>query len=179
MDDRHSVYSTSPATHTLAAQRMPARVDLGATILVVEDDTVIAALITEVLREEGYSVFAATQAREAIALLGVARVDLILADALVARSSEASGYWHTLDAIAARANETPIVIITAHQEQVFAGFRERGFAALVPKPFDLEVLVTTVRETLGPRCERLLPTPPVAGTDQYLPHLQACRRTRA
>lgn len=44
-----------------------------------------------------------------------------------------------------RAHTTaPVVIVSAHTASVFRGWQDRGFAGLLTKPFDLDMLVALV-----------------------------------
>jgi CheY-like chemotaxis protein len=75
--------------------------------------------------------------------LAGARFDLVLTDAL-ADLSPAAGPWATLDRIRVAAGGTPVVICTAHDPELFAGFAARGFGGLVRKPFSLAELLAAV-----------------------------------
>jgi DNA-binding response OmpR family regulator len=53
-----------------------------------------------------------------------------------------------LDQIRTR-TAAPVVIVSAHPASVFAGWAERGYAAVLPKPFDIEALSALVRLLCG------------------------------
>jgi DNA-binding response OmpR family regulator len=120
-----------------------------ARVLVVEDDPTILEIIKEGLADEGYASTGVTNLSDALAALRAGRYDAILTDALrplTANSPE--DHWHPLAAVRAAAETTPVVIVTAHRLDDYADFRERGFAALLGKPFDLDQLYATVRGVL-------------------------------
>jgi len=52
-------------------------------ILVVDDDTALQDLIREVLEEDGYVVFSASNGKEALRLLKVKKTDTILLDLML------------------------------------------------------------------------------------------------
>ncbi len=120
-------------------------------LLVVEDDPVIRDLVCEALRAEGYRVATASDFPQAVDALAHARFDLVLTDALGASTTDpAADRWAILERIRELAGYSPVVIFTAHREQDFASFRERGFSDLLMKPFDLDELIATVRRNLRP-----------------------------
>jgi DNA-binding NtrC family response regulator len=119
------------------------------TILVVEDDPAIARLTGDTLGDEGYRVLTARTAAEARSLLITGRCGLVLSDAVGAVSPADAAFWVGLEAIRDAAGTTPVVIFSAHRPEFFASYAERGFAGLLPKPFDIEQLVATVRRFAG------------------------------
>jgi DNA-binding response OmpR family regulator len=126
---------------------MPHAVCPTPAILVVEDDHDICAVTCEVLREAGYRVVPAATHEAAHAALRVARFDLVLADTADA-GAPTHDHWAALDALRAAAANASVVIFTAHSPDRFAGHEARGFAGLLPKPFDLDDLLGTVRRTV-------------------------------
>jgi CheY-like chemotaxis protein len=118
------------------------------TILVVDDDAAILALVRECLGDEGYRVVAASTEADALTALSAVRFALVLTDAFVGRAAGALEYWAALERIRAAAGATPVVIFSAHAEPKFAGFAGRGFHAVVHKPFDLDDLAAAVRQAV-------------------------------
>jgi len=116
------------------------------TVLVVDDDPAIVALVRDVLRDDGLRVVAVTDAEAALAALSAIRFALVLCDTLGASSDDVESH---AGAIRARAGDTPVVLFSAHNPQSFDHFRARGFAGLIPKPFDIDDLTTVVRRTIG------------------------------
>jgi DNA-binding response OmpR family regulator len=120
------------------------------TILIAEDDEAIAAIAREVLAGEGYRVRVAPTHADALAALAAGRHTLVLGDTEgrpVADDDPA--HWRSVEELRAAAGGTPVVIFSAHGPNAFAGWRERGFAGLLSKPFDLDDLVATVRALAG------------------------------
>lgn len=120
-------------------------------LLVMDDDPAILTLLREAFREDGYRVLAARSVAEGLAALRAFRVDLVLTDAF--RTDERDP-WSSLLRVRDQARDTPVVICSAHSGRSFDGYAERGFAALVPKPFDLDALGAVIRQAIDsqPRC---------------------------
>jgi DNA-binding response OmpR family regulator len=120
-------------------------------LLVVEDDPAIRELVHESLSAEGYRVATASDFGQAVEALAHTRFDLVLADALGASTTNPKAdRWTILDQIRELAGYSPVVIFTAHHENDFVGFKERGFSDLLLKPFDLDELIMTVHRNLLP-----------------------------
>jgi DNA-binding response OmpR family regulator len=120
-----------------------------ATIVLIEDDEDIRDIVAEVLRAEGYAVFAARDGSEGLELvrrLGGTRVSLILLDFMmpVLDGSQVLAVLkgdHALESI-------PVVVVSAAARQAPAtGFR--GIAAWLSKPVDMQSLLAVVRGVLG------------------------------
>ncbi len=116
------------------------------TILVAEDDAAIAALLIEVLADEGYVVQIAASGSDALAALQADRLDLALIDLYLPGLSG----WELLEVARAQQIDVPIVIMTASSlaadELEAAGARTCLF-----KPFELDELLECVRQHIRPR----------------------------
>jgi CheY-like chemotaxis protein len=120
------------------------------TILVADDDAAIAALVREVLEGEGYRVRVAPTRAAALAALAAGRYALILTDTEgVPVADDGPAHLRSVEAVLAAAGDTPVVIFSAHAPGAFDGHRERGFAGLVSKPFDLDDLLRAVAALIG------------------------------
>jgi DNA-binding response OmpR family regulator len=112
-------------------------------ILIVEDDLVIADLIDQILRFEGYSISHVVDGRSAVDFVAEHQPDLVLMDLMLPVMSglEASRMIKCGDN--ARACLTPIVAMSA-------GVNLRAAAGSLPvdgvlaKPFDIDELLATV-----------------------------------
>jgi len=122
---------------------------MSATILILEDDAVLQALLREVLEEEGYAVVAADTFPALMATVPP-HADLLISDLLV--HYEPVG----LDAIrqARRLIDPalPCVICTAAQHQVerFKPEIDQLGAQVLTKPFTIDELIATVSHVLQP-----------------------------
>ena len=119
-------------------------------ILVVEDHAPAAEMVADFLGDEGYDVVAAVELPAAEAALAARRFDLVLCDSL-RRSTTGllTDRWAALERVRDLAGDAPVVLLTAYRPDYFADWRERGFAALLPKPFRLDELLATVRRHLA------------------------------
>jgi CheY-like chemotaxis protein len=114
-----------------------------ATVLVVEDDVLVRALLADALREAGLSVIEAARADEALSYFEAGgEADIVFSDV------EMPGPLNGLQ-LAHRLRQDypslPIILTSGSlgTQQV------RGVAQFVPKPFSLERAVALVLATLG------------------------------
>jgi signal transduction histidine kinase len=117
-------------------------------ILVVEDEPAVRALVTRVLTNEGYVIFAASDASQALALLEDQDrwIDLLLTDVVLPRGLQGDSLAQ--EALALRA-KLPVLFMSGHPRESL--MHERGLHAGVnylPKPFSPDSLSRKVREVL-------------------------------
>jgi CheY-like chemotaxis protein len=121
---------------------------VSATIFVVDDTLSLLDLVRDVLGLEGYAVSTCLLAREAYAVARQLRPDVIILDIIM---PEVSG-WEVLERVRSDPilEHVPIVICTAWAEQAAARMRELSLRHLwlLPKPFDPDDLLETIREAL-------------------------------
>jgi twitching motility two-component system response regulator PilH len=121
---------------------------LSRRILVVDDTLSLVDLIRDLLSVQGYDVSTCLMAREAYPLARRLRPDLVILDIVM---PEVSG-WDVLDRVRKDPllERIPIVICTAWAEQAAARMREMREPDLwlLPKPFDADELLDTVKEAL-------------------------------
>lgn len=117
----------------------------GETVLVVEDDAQVRMLVLEVLRELGYATLEAQDAREALALLEQAKVDLLVSDV----GLPGMNGRQLAELARARAPTLRVLFMTGYAEhaRVRSSFLDKGMD-LITKPFDLDVLADKVREMM-------------------------------
>lgn len=119
------------------------------TILIVEDDQTLLALLEDALGGEGYRVVTATGLAAAAAVLRRELVDLVLTAAPRETTSEATtGLWAAVERLRALAQGAPVLLVTGHPRAHAAAGRARGVAGLLPLPFDLDTLFALVRDLL-------------------------------
>jgi len=114
------------------------------TVLVVEDDGPIAEMLEQLLSSEGYAVRTAGSGPEALALVGGEAPDLITLDLALPDTDPAA----LLRGLRARAGQAPVVVISAHPDQLDAGHRAL-VAAVVQKPFDIDVMLENIARVLS------------------------------
>jgi len=120
-------------------------------VLLVEDETPIRDLLATLLREEGHEVIEAADGAAAIRVLAETTepaqcICLIVLDMMLPRLSglEVLGY------LAKHGAYIPVVAMSASGSHLHQA-RVAGATAALPKPFDLEELMTTVDRVCGPR----------------------------
>lgn len=113
------------------------------SILVIDDDSEIRAIITEVLRDEGYEVQAATNGAEGLAVIEQAQPSLVLLDM---RMPVLDG-WEFVRRLIKRGIEVPIIAMTAAQDARHWA-HEIGAVGVLAKPFDLVELLEAVERVV-------------------------------
>ena len=133
---------------------------MGTRVLVIEDDEAIAALLVDVLTEEGYIPTIRTTPDAALALLrseGCAAFHLVLSNPFAESQACPYAFVEHLRALTA----APIVICSAAPPTRYADYHTRGYAGFLAEPFDLTDLMALVRA--------LCPAPaPRAGHPEHL-----------
>lgn len=113
-------------------------------ILVVEDDAAIRALVSEVLRDDGYDVSEASNGAEALEYVGGHRPDLIVLDLMM----PVMDGWSFVEECrrSARCREVPIVVTSASHDlsRTADRLRSYGVRTCLAKPFDLDGLLALV-----------------------------------
>jgi DNA-binding NtrC family response regulator len=117
-------------------------------ILVVDDDPGVVDLLIESLEEEGYGAVGAHSAAEALELLGQREFDLVLSDVEMPKMRGID----LLRAIHAERPHQLVILITAFGSiQLAVECLRSGAIDFVTKPFDIDVLLASVRRALAER----------------------------
>jgi CheY-like chemotaxis protein len=117
------------------------------TILVVDDDPGVRFALTEVLRDRGHRVIAASSGLEALGMLD--GVDVVVTD-LVMPGIDG---LELVSRIAARAPALPVLLVTAQgSEQMVRIAERRGACGCVRKPFDIDEIVSAVEHARSRSC---------------------------
>ena len=111
------------------------------TILVVDDEQEVRAVVSRFFKKKGYEVVVAEDAEEAIGLLEKERVDAVLLDIELPGMSGVEA----LGRIRARWRDMPVVMISGQQDEEVAKdtLRYGAFDYMV-KPIDFDYLERTV-----------------------------------
>jgi two-component system cell cycle response regulator len=114
-----------------------------ATILVVDDEAPLRAVLSEAFAELGYRVLAAANGREALALLAQESVQLVLSDVMmpVMTGVELCQAVKALPELA----KVPVILVTAAGR---AAAEQAGADAVLDKPFGIDALEALVRRWL-------------------------------
>jgi CheY-like chemotaxis protein len=107
-------------------------------VLVVDDEKAMLTMVQEVLEDEGFVVRTAREGHEAVKLANRLCPDLIITDLMMPRMN-----GHVLRRILGSIPRTcriPVVLMTA----AYARVSDHEFAAVVPKPFQIDELLECV-----------------------------------
>jgi CheY-like chemotaxis protein len=125
-------------------------------VLVVDDDRDIGDLVHAILTDEGFAVSLLHHQNQDAIRVSVNQLepDCILLDG--ASPDEYGPSWADAAWLSHRDRPIPVVMFTAHRaamDEAEAGESERSqaarFAAILPKPFDIEHLLETVGQAVG------------------------------
>jgi CheY-like chemotaxis protein len=123
------------------------------TVLIVDDDPVIAELVQEVLHEEGYAVSVLSEPGSAALRAAVKQIhpDCILLDSGTGESYGSA--WDDAEWLETRLRTTAVIMFTAHVEAIREAEEHESsrsqaahFFSILPKPFELEDLLSQVRQ---------------------------------
>ena len=115
------------------------------TILVVDDEITIAEMLHAYLEDEGFHVVTAADGREALARLPEVRPDLVLSDVMMPLLDGRQLCNAMADHPEYR--RVPVVLMSAGGERVVKD--HCTYTAFVPKPFELDGLIDTIRQILA------------------------------
>ncbi|CAN7244394.1 response regulator [Aquipseudomonas alcaligenes] len=117
------------------------------TILVVDDEYLIADILAFALEDEGYMVVKAGNGRRGLEVLDRERPSLVITDFMMPIMDG----LEFAQAIRARAQSPDLPIILMSGAQGSVG-RDRSdlFAAVFDKPFDINAVIATVAQLIGP-----------------------------
>lgn len=115
------------------------------TVLVVEDEGLLLFSVAEELRDAGFRVLEATNAREAIALLEThPEIRLVFTDVHMPGSMDGLALC-----AAVRNRWPPIKIIVTSGHRVLSSGELPDGGLFMPKPYSTERVISSMREMLG------------------------------
>ena len=117
---------------------------MGANILVVDDDLLNRELISKVLRKDGHRVVEACDGALALEILQALSFDLVVTDFVMPKLNGLKLVEH-LHLLQPR---LPIIFITGYLSTVSGKAILDNVAEFLPKPFELDVLRSTVQRLL-------------------------------
>lgn len=133
------------AREKLIKARLDLQREVGANVLIIEDDSVIAMDVSTIVRSAGHTVIGiADNVAGALALAADQRPDLILADV------QLKGGDSGIDAVEQilKHVKTTVIFVTGFPEALLTGDKPEP-AFLITKPFDPEILTTTIGQALS------------------------------
>ena len=134
----------------IAAARQSINDCLHASVMIIEDEAIIALHIRSIVQSLGHTVVGVARTRtEAIALAEKTSPELVLADISLADGS--SGIDAVKDILASM--NVPVIFITAFPERLLTGERPEP-TYLITKPFEPETVIATIGQALIVHRER-------------------------
>jgi DNA-binding response OmpR family regulator len=118
-------------------------------VLIADDSETILLLLRTRLEMEGYEVLAAADGVEVVETVRAAYPppDILLLDAMMPRKSGIDA----LRELRADGIETPVLIVSAHQDEMDAGAAtEVEVSGYITKPIDFDRLFATIAELTAP-----------------------------
>jgi DNA-binding NtrC family response regulator len=119
-------------------------VAMAASILLVEDDPLIRDLICKALCKEAYQIVEASNGAQALKLLCAQRFDLVITDFVMPKVNG----FKLVEELHSVHPRIPIIFITGYPSVISAKAILDGAAEILPKPFQLAVLKSTVQRLL-------------------------------
>jgi len=117
----------------------------GLRVLLLEDDRALSQVVTEFLASEGITVVAVADRNVALRLAREGGWDACIADCSPFSNGEL--YWEDRALFAALSAVAPLILATGRAWTRDISAAELGVAAILQKPFDLQVLVEEVLAT--------------------------------
>ena len=117
-------------------------------ILVVDDETIIAQLITDVLTGDGYDVDSASDGLVALECIARHAYDLVLSD-LRMPGLDGLGLYRELEQSRPELVRRFVFITGTSEHTDYAGLLGGLVAPILTKPFDMSALQRVVRETFA------------------------------
>jgi len=115
-------------------------------VLVVDDDLDMCQIISDILKEEGYSVNSSYNGKDALMKIEKNHYDLIILDY---KLDEISGLMVLEKALQMRPSLQVIMISAFGNKSIKARARELGACDFLDKPFDIKRLIQAVQDILN------------------------------
>jgi len=138
------------APEVLPAGQAPVPARSGATILLVDDEEMVRTLMADILKDEGYSVVSFARSDEAVAFFRANFEDLecVLIDKILV-DSDGLQCFRELRNI--NQHVSAVLLSGATDEISQESVLAMGFAAVLEKPFEMNILLETIRSVFAGR----------------------------
>jgi CheY-like chemotaxis protein len=114
-------------------------------VLIVEDEESIRQVIADVLEDRGYSVTLAPNGSEALHILDTLRPDVMVLDLLM----PVMHGWAFMESYFEKTGGEPIpIVVVSVNPALPRSFDHFGVRRVVSKPFDVDLLLEAVEETV-------------------------------
>ncbi|MBL8715429.1 MAG: PAS domain S-box protein, partial [Myxococcales bacterium] len=142
----------APATEGVGARPSPVPVSQPArTLLLVEDEKSVRAVVSKVLRASGYRVLEASDGFEALSIVSqhLSTLDALITDVVMPRMSGPE----LVARVCAERPSLPVLFMSGHVDAAVSGHELPTGAAFLPKPFEPDTLRRAVHNLLSPRVD--------------------------
>ncbi|ROU03748.1 response regulator [Histidinibacterium lentulum] len=147
LDEVARILGITPAeaSHLVDVARREMYAAIKGSVLVIEDESVIAMDIEEIVEHMGHRVTGvATTADEAVRICAADRPDLVLADI---RLADGSSGIDAVNRILASFSDMPVIFITAYPERLLTGERHEP-AFMIAKPYSPSQVMSAVSQAM-------------------------------
>lgn len=147
LDEVARILGISPpeASHLVDVARREMHAAIKGRILIIEDESVIAMDLEEIVERMGHRVTGvATTADEAVRLCAANRPDLVLADI---RLADGSNGIDAVNRILVDFADMPVIFITAYPERLLTGQRHEP-AFMIAKPYSPSQVMSAVSQAM-------------------------------
>ncbi|WP_252088831.1 response regulator [Pseudomonas sp. MWU13-3659] len=117
------------------------------TILIVDDEYLIADILGFALEDEGFLVEKASNGRKALDALKEKRVDLVITDYMMPVQNGLELAQAIREEL--QLPDLPVILMSGAQASLGRDCPKKLFAAVFDKPFDMDRMIAKVRELLG------------------------------
>jgi DNA-binding response OmpR family regulator len=124
-------------------------------VLVIDDETNIRTLLNDILSLEGYEVILSDGGEEALNIIKENKIDIIILDMMMPKASGQELYTSmkvVLEREGIPERVPPAIILTAYpgaESTQFLLMLESGIKKLLPKPFEIGELLSSIKEVIG------------------------------
>ena len=119
---------------------------MSARILLLEDDESLKLILSRALSSAGYQVRATASIDAALNWIRAGEGDLLLADVLL----DGTSFLESLGMVKRLRVDLPVIVMSAQTTASTAISAEKGGVfEYLPKPFDLDLMLTTIAAALG------------------------------
>ena len=113
-------------------------------IVVVDDDTDLLKLTTEVLKQNQFKVLAFTNAEEALSAIKNMPLDLLITD-IQMPIMDGFSLTKAVRNLGKKHQELPIIAVTGRNDLDMKIYQEAGFSTVIKKPFSPKTLLSTIQ----------------------------------
>lgn len=118
------------------------------SILLVDDHSAMRATLSDILRDEGYNVQAATSGEEAVGLFQNGQFDAVLMDVRMTGMSGVEAFRKMKNLCAG----VKVILMSAFSiDELKEESLREGVVAFLPKPLNLDNLIDLIAETVSVR----------------------------